>query len=627
MVNNNKYNVVVIGGGHAGCEAAYAAAKLGSSVLLITMDLNRIAQMSCNPAVGGIAKGQIVREIDALGGMMGKITDLSTLQFRMLNRSKGPAMWSPRAQCDKIKFSENWRIELQNNNNVSFWQGTAVALIISDDNVVRGVRTEIGAEFLADTVILTNGTFLNGLMHFGQNKMKGGRISEPSSLGITEQLKSFGFNVGRMKTGTPPRLDKRTIDFKVLEEQVGETDNQFSFYYRNIRVLPTINCHITYTNEKVHSELEKGFKFSPMFDGTIKSLGPRYCPSIETKLIIFNEKTSHQLYLEPEGVDSVEYYLNGFSTSLPLENQENAIKFIPGLESAKIIRSGYAIEYDFFDPTGLQHSLESKIISNLFLAGQINGTTGYEEAGAQGLIAGINAHHKINKKDPFILNRDQAYIGVLIDDLVTKGVDEPYRMFTSRAEHRLILRQDNADERLSEFGYKLGLLSEDFYNVFLAKSVLVDQVLEKCNKISIKPEFVNDFLLENNSAPIKQRTKLRNILSRPQITFQNILQKLPFLKKQFSEIPLEVFAEVIESAEIRIKYSGYINREHNIVEKLKRLENIRIANKFQYETIMSLSTEARQKLCKIQPETIGQAFRIPGISPNDINVLLILLGR
>lgn len=626
MIKNNYYNVIVIGGGHAGCEAAYAAAKMGSTVLLITMDLNRIAQMSCNPAVGGIAKGQIVREIDALGGMMGKITDLSTLQFRMLNRSKGPAMWSPRAQCDKIKFSENWRIELQSNKNISFWQGTAIELIIQD-KVVKGVRTEIGAEFVADAVILTNGTFLNGLMHFGQNKMKGGRISEPPSIGITEQLKTYGFGVGRMKTGTPPRLDKRTIDFEVLEEQVGETDNQFSFYYRNGRKLPVINCHITYTNEKVHDELEKGFKFSPMFDGTIKSLGPRYCPSIETKLVIFSEKKSHQLFLEPEGVDSVEYYLNGFSTSLPLENQESAIKFIPGLKNAKIIRSGYAIEYDFFDPTGLNHSLESKLISNLFLAGQINGTTGYEEAGAQGLIAGINAHQRINGLNPFILNRDQAYIGVLIDDLVTKGVDEPYRMFTSRAEHRLILRQDNADERLSEFGYKLGLLSEDFYNQFLVKTVLVDQVLDKTNSISLKPEFVNDFLLENNSAPIKQKTKLRNILSRPQISFQDLLENSDFLKAHFLDIPDEIFTEVIESAEIRIKYSGYINREYNIVEKLKRFEKIKISNKFEYEKIMSLSTEARQKLTTIQPETIGQALRIPGISPNDINVLLILLGR
>jgi tRNA uridine 5-carboxymethylaminomethyl modification enzyme len=626
MVNTKRYNVIVIGGGHAGCEAAYAAAKMGSSVLMITMDITRIAQMSCNPAVGGIAKGQIVREIDALGGMMGKVTDLSTLQFRMLNRSKGPAMWSPRAQCDKIKFSENWRIELQNNQNVSFWQGTAVELII-DNKIVVGVKTDIGAEFLADAVILTNGTFLNGLMHFGQNKMEGGRISEPSSLGISEQLKSFGFTVGRMKTGTPPRLDKRTIDFSILEEQVGETGKQFSFYYKDINKLPVINCHITYTNEKVHCELEKGFKFSPMFDGTIKSLGPRYCPSIETKLIIFNEKTSHQLYLEPEGVDSVEYYLNGFSTSLPLENQEEAIKFIPGLENAKIIRSGYAIEYDFFDPTSLFHTLESKLIANLFLAGQINGTTGYEEAGAQGLIAGINAHQRINSKEAFVLNRDQAYIGVLIDDLVTKGVDEPYRMFTSRAEHRLILRQDNADERLSEYGYQLGLLSEKFYSVFVAKSLLVDKTLDKSSKISVKPEFVNDFLIECGSAPIRQKTKLKNLLSRPQVSFHDLLFNLPNLKNYFSDIPEELFIEVIESAEIRIKYSGYINREYNIVDKLKRLENIKISDKFHYETILSLSTEARQKLIKIQPETIGQAFRIPGVSPNDINVLLILLGR
>ena len=626
MISSQKFNVVVVGAGHAGCEAASAAANLGSSVLLISMDINKIAQMSCNPAVGGIAKGQIVREIDALGGMMGKITDLSTLQFRMLNRSKGPAMWSPRAQCDKIKFSENWRIELQQNKNISFWQGTVVDLLIENNKAI-GVKTEIGVKFYSDTVILTNGTFLNGLMHFGKSKKDGGRISEPASFGITEQLKKYGFRTGRMKTGTPPRIDKRTIDFSQLEEQKGEVGKKFSFYYREKNLLPNINCHITYTNEQVHNELEKGFKYSPMFDGTIKSLGPRYCPSIETKLIIFSEKTSHQLYLEPEGVDTVEYYLNGFSTSLPFENQENALKFIPGLKNAKIIRPGYAIEYDFFDPTQLNATLETKIISNLFLAGQLNGTTGYEEAGAQGLIAGINAHKKLNGLDPFILFRNQAYIGVLIDDLVTKGVDEPYRMFTSRAEHRLILRQDNADERLSALGFEIGLLPKELYNIFCVKSVLIQKILDQLNRISVKPEQINEFLDKNYSAPIKQKTKLYNIVSRPQVDFSNLLKEIPSLLIKIEPIPKSMFSEVIESVEIRIKYAGYITREATIANKFKRLENIKIENKFDYSTILSLSTEAREKLTKINPKTIGQAHRIPGISPNDINVLLILMGR
>jgi tRNA uridine 5-carboxymethylaminomethyl modification enzyme len=626
MIVKRDFDVIVVGAGHAGSEAAMAAARLGSSVLLITMDLNKIAQMSCNPAVGGIAKGQIVREIDALGGLMGKITDSSSLQFRMLNRSKGPAMWSPRAQCDKIKFSEHWKNELQDNDNICFWQGSVVELLITE-NIVLGVKTEIGIEFFSKTVILTNGTFLNGLMHFGQNKMEGGRISEPSSFGITEQLKKLGLRAGRMKTGTPPRLDKRTINFSVLEEQLGERGNQFSYYYKKSNSLPTINCHITYTNELVHKELEKGFKYSPMFDGTIRSLGPRYCPSIETKLIIFNDKTSHQLFLEPEGVDTIEYYLNGFSTSLPFENQENAIKHIPGLENAIIVRPGYAIEYDFFDPTQLYHSLESKILVNLFLAGQINGTTGYEEAGAQGLMAGINAHLKIREMAPLVLERNQAYIGVLIDDLVTKGVDEPYRMFTSRAEHRLILRQDNADERLSAIGFKLGLLQEEFYSVFLKKSLLISKIMDQISKITLRPEQVNEYLISRESSPIKQKTKLYSIISRPQVDFMHLLNELPFIRRQMEHIPAELENEVIEAVEIRIKYAGYINREIIIAEKLSRLDNIKIENKFDYASILSLSTEAREKLLKINPKTIGQAQRIPGISPNDINVLLILLGR
>ena len=626
MIDNKFYDVIIVGAGHAGCEAAHAAATLGSTVLLITMDLNRVAQMSCNPAVGGIAKGQIVREIDAMGGKMGKITDLSSLQFRMLNRSKGPAMWSPRAQCDKIKFSENWRIELQSNNNISFWQGTVVELLFESKTVI-GVKTEIGVNFYSKSVVLTNGTFLNGLLHFGQKNMGGGRISEPASFGITEQLQALGLRVGRMKTGTPPRIDKRTIDFSNLEEQVGEIDNRFSFYYNNELSLTKINCHITYTNKVVHRELEKGFKFSPMFDGTIKSLGPRYCPSIETKLIIFSEKDSHQLFLEPEGVDSIEYYLNGFSTSLPFDVQESSLKYIPGLENAKIIRPGYAIEYDYFDPTQLLHSLESKLIENLFFAGQINGTTGYEEAAAQGLIAGINANHKINGKEPFVLDRNQAYIGVLIDDLVTKGVDEPYRMFTSRAEHRLILRQDNADERLSEIGFNIGLLDKKFYNVFKLKQSLILKVFEQLKKLSVKPDIINEFLLENDSAPIKQKTSLYNILSRPQISFYDFLVRFPEYLDKLIEIPLSFFVQVIQSVEIKIKYAGYINREYSIASKFKRLENLIIENKFDYLTLLSLSTEAREKLNKINPKTIGQANRIPGISPSDINVLLVLLGR
>ncbi len=623
----NEYDIIVVGGGHAGCEAAMAAATLGSKILLVTMDLNRFAQMSCNPAVGGIAKGQIVREIDALGGKMGEITDLSTLQFRMLNRSKGPAMWSPRAQCDKIKFSALWKTCLESNDNIDYWQGTVIKLVF-EDNSVCGVITEIGVEFKSKCVILTSGTFLNGLMHFGSSQVKGGRISEASSIGLTEQLSSLGFKAGRMKTGTPVRIDKRTIDFSKLQRQDGDnTDNHFSFLPNIYSNLPSLPCFITYTNLKVHKIIESGFKESPLFNGTIRGLGPRYCPSIETKLVTFSNKEYHQLFLEPEGVDSIEYYLNGFSSSLNWRVQNEAIHCITGLEKAKILKPGYAIEYDFFEPTQLFHSLETKIICNLFFAGQINGTTGYEEAGAQGLIAGINAHLKVVGKDPFILLRNQAYIGVLIDDLVTKGVDEPYRMFTSRAEYRLLLRQDNADERLTVLGFKLGLAGMDRYKNLLTKLKCRDNVINFCNKYLITDEVSKDLFALKETSKLKHNTKLCNLIKRPQLSIFDFISIVPQLDKLFSDTDVAYRKEIFDSAEILIKYSGYIEREEVIAEKLGRLEDVRILRNFDYQILESLSTEARQKLQKLQPLTIGQASRIPGISPSDINVLLVLLGR
>ena len=623
----NEYDIVVVGGGHAGCEAASVAAKLGATVLLVSMDLNRFAQMSCNPAVGGIAKGQIVREIDALGGNMGIITDLSTIQFRMLNLSKGPAMWSPRAQCDKIKFSAIWKSTLEGLNNLDFWQGTVVKLVFEGDSVC-GVETEIGVVFKCKSVILTNGTFLNGLMHFGSSKVSGGRISEPSSLGITEQLTSAGFKAGRMKTGTPVRIDKRTIDFSKLQKQEGdEGENQFSFLPNTKSRLKQLPCYITYTNSKVHDIIKSGFKDSPLFDGTIKGLGPRYCPSIETKLVTFAEKEQHQLFLEPEGEDSLEYYLNGFSSSLNWQVQNDAIHCIPGLEDVKILKPGYAIEYDFFDPTQLNSTLETKHVKNLYFAGQINGTTGYEEAGAQGLMAGINAYLKINGKDALILSRNEAYIGVLIDDLVTKGVDEPYRMFTSRAEYRLLLRQDNADERLTPIGYRLGLISEDRFNIYLNKIEYRDKIIAFCKDYSIKADLLNDLLVDKGTAILLHGTKLESLIMRPQLSIFDLIPAIPNLDKLYSSIDIAIRKEVMESAEILIKYSGYIDRESLVADKYRRLEGIVIDKKFSYQELVSLSTEARQKLEKIQPKTIGQASRIPGVSPSDINVLLVLLGR
>jgi tRNA uridine 5-carboxymethylaminomethyl modification enzyme len=623
----NEYDIIVVGGGHAGCEAAVAAAKMGSKILLITMDLNRMGQMSCNPAVGGIAKGQLVREIDALGGQMGIITDLSTIQFRMLNLSKGPAMWSPRAQCDKIKFSAIWKSTLEQEFNIDFWQGTVVELIL-EANSVSGVKTEIGVIFKSKCVILTSGTFLNGLMHFGSSKISGGRISEPSSKGITEQLVNLGFTSGRMKTGTPVRIDKRTIDFSKLLMQSGDLGSKkFSFLSGIKSDLEKLPCYITYTNSRVHQIIKSGFSESPLFDGTIKGLGPRYCPSIETKLVTFADKDQHQLFLEPEGENSLEYYLNGFSSSLSWQVQNDAMHCIEGLEYAKIVKSGYAIEYDFFEPTQLTHSLETKIVKNLFFAGQINGTTGYEEAAAQGLMAGINAHLSILGKEPFILSRSEAYIGVLIDDLVTKGVDEPYRMFTSRAEYRLLLRQDNADERLTPLGYAIGLVNEIRYGEYLKKMEWKENVISFCKNFLVKSNLVDGILTQKGSSGLKHSSKLESLIMRPQLSIFDFLEVINSLRNIYNKIDEPFQIPVFEAAEISIKYAGYIERETTIAEKLTRLEHIVIDKKFNYQQLESLSTEARQKLEKILPKTIGQAARIPGVSPSDINVLLVLLGR
>ncbi|VBB47034.1 tRNA uridine 5-carboxymethylaminomethyl modification enzyme MnmG [uncultured Paludibacter sp.] len=621
-----KYDVIVIGAGHAGCEAATAAANLGSKTLLITMDMNKIGQMSCNPAVGGIAKGQIVREIDALGGQMGIVTDRSAIQFRMLNRSKGPAMWSPRSQSDRHQFIQQWIDTVSNTDNLYLWQDTVKELII-ENNEIRGIKTLLGVEMKSKTVILTAGTFLSGLLHVGKTQMVGGRISEPASFGITEQLKSIGFITDRMKTGTPSRIDGRTIDFSKLAEQIGENDfHQFSFLGEVKRELPQRSCWITFTNEKTHDVLRGGLKFSPLYNGQIQSIGPRYCPSIETKIVTFADKISHQLFLEPEGVNSQEYYLNGFSSSLPFQTQIDAIHTIPGLENAQLYRPGYAIEYDFFDPTQLKHTLETKKIKNLFFAGQVNGTTGYEEAGGQGLIAGINAHINCHGGNEFILQRNEAYIGVLIDDLVTKGVDEPYRMFTSRAEYRLLLRQDDADMRLTPKGYEIGLVKENRYSQLKEKKDEQSKLIDFLKRYSVKPKDVNSFLISQDSAELKHGCKLSDLILRPQFGIWELATAVPKLKEKIEKIN-EKREEIVESVEVLMKYEGYIEREKGIADKLNRLENIRIQDKFNYTEIQSLSTEARQKLSKINPETIGQASRIPGISPSDINILLVLMGR
>ena len=620
------YDVIVVGAGHAGCEDACAAANLGSRTLLITLDMNKIAKMSCNPAIGGIAKGQIVREIDALGGYTGIVTDASTIQFRMLNSSKGPAMWSPRAQCDRMVFSLCWRDILEHTDNLDMWQDDVTGLLMEQGRVV-GVETKMGVRFKGQRVVLTTGTFLDGLMHVGRVSFSGGRISEPASFGLSKQLADYGFTVGRMKTGTPVRIDGRSVDFSKLTRQDGDNDfHRFSFLSFSVtNGLERRPCFIGYTNERVHEILREGFADSPLFNGTIKSIGPRYCPSIETKLDTFPGKDSHHLFLEPEGETTTEYYLNGFSSSLPWDVQLRALRHIEGFENVKIFRPGYAIEYTFFQPTQLRPTLETKLVEGLYFAGQINGTTGYEEAAAQGLMAGINAHLSLHGGGEFVLKRDQAYIGVLIDDLVTKGVDEPYRMFTSRAEYRILLRQDDADARLTPLGYSIGLVKRDRMLIFEDKMRKRDMLVDYVSNLSVSPDEINGILENLNSSPVRQRVKLVDIISRPQVTMFKLKDDFAPLREFVSENLLR--EEIIEAAEVLIKYRGYIEREKLLADKLSRLENLVIAGKFDYMKISSLSYEARQKLTKINPRTIGQASRITGVSPADISVLLILLGR
>lgn len=622
-----EYDVIVIGAGHAGCEAACASANLGSQTLLITMDMNKIAQMSCNPAVGGIAKGQIVREIDALGGQMGIVTDEASIQFRMLNRSKGPAMWSPRAQADRVRFMETWRKTLDKTDNLYLWQDSVVAMVV-DNGAIAGVTTALGVTFKAKSVVLTAGTFLNGLMHIGRVQIHGGRVSEQASYGLSDQLKSLGFEVGRMKTGTPVRIDGRSVDFSLTTRQEGENDfHKFSYLPSVKRHLKQKDCHILYTNPDVHEVLRGGLPDSPLYNGTIKSIGPRYCPSIETKIVTFAEKDSHQLFLEPEGEDTNEFYLNGFSSSLPLDVQINALKKIPALRNVRIYRPGYAIEYDFFMPTQLRHTLETKLISGLFFAGQVNGTTGYEEAAGQGLVAGINAHMHATGGEPFVLNRDEAYIGVLIDDLVTKGVDEPYRMFTSRAEYRILLRQDDADVRLTERSYRLGLASRERYEFLKSKCRQMDELGSFIENFGVRCENINGYLESKGLSPIRQTVKLRDLVLRPQLSVSELSEVIPELAARIESIEDLRREEIIEATEINIKYSGYIERERMVADRALRLENVKIRGKINYDEVSALSTEARQKLTKIDPETLAQAARIPGVSPSDINILLLLVSR